>query len=143
MLLEEYILSYDELEAGECIKELKAPEYHYKVVSKVPHPLVLLFASSSSPVRRVCLLLTWFLLLLLKAVAKAIERKEEQRKLISKLLFQLHTEQNVLSAESIAQGCVTCHPPNTASTPQHNPKQRCRTNAAASPTCSRPSRKST
>jgi hypothetical protein len=39
MLLEEYILSYDELEAGECIKELKAPEYHYKVVSKVPHPL--------------------------------------------------------------------------------------------------------
>ncbi|ELR15137.1 MIF4G domain containing protein [Acanthamoeba castellanii str. Neff] len=72
MLLEEYILSYDELEAGECIKELKAPEYHYKVVSK--------------------------------AVAKAIERKEEQRKLISKLLFQLHTEQNILSAESIAQG---------------------------------------
>jgi translation initiation factor 4G len=34
MLLEEYILSYDEVEAGECIKELKAPEFHYKVVSK-------------------------------------------------------------------------------------------------------------
>jgi hypothetical protein len=39
-------------------------------------------------------------------VAKAVERKEEQRKLISKLLFQLHTEHNILSAEAIAQGCV-------------------------------------
>lgn len=52
MLLEEYILSYDELEAGECIKELKAPEYHYKVVSKVLHLHLRLFFASSYPLLR-------------------------------------------------------------------------------------------
>lgn len=35
MLLEEFLLNYDEQEAGECLQDLHAPRYHHKVVSKV------------------------------------------------------------------------------------------------------------
>jgi len=72
MLLEEYLLNYDEHEAGECLKDLNAPHSHYKVVAK--------------------------------AVVKAIEKKEEERQLIAKLLFQLHSEQNLLASEAVEEG---------------------------------------
>jgi len=72
MLLEEYLSTYDVAEAGECLKELQAPQQHYKAVEK--------------------------------ALTIAIDRKEEVRTLMSKLLCELHSEFNVLSQEAIAKG---------------------------------------
>ncbi len=107
MLLEEYLMNDDVQEAAECLKDLKEPNYHYRLVEKYTYTFLIMIKNIYlfSCMHKKILTFCFF-----RAINLAISRKESERKLLSKLLYDFYAELNLLTSEAVNKGYTATIP---------------------------------